>query len=408
MRSEYEKLVCIEVGLEALHKLFCAARAPLPVHYVAYPRKTLVEVVVLPALLLFIAPVRRDTVFGHVVHFKGAYLNFKYLPEVGYHRGVQRLVHIALGHGDVVFNSAGHGLPLFMDFAEHFVALLRGVDYYAHGGEVVYLVERLARVLHFFVYGIEVLGSAEHFALYAALVEHLLEVFYAGLYERATLFQFLVYVGDEVFVGLGVEILEAEVLQLALHLRNTEAACKRGVNFQRLLGDTLLPFHRKEVERTHIVQSVGKLDYYYAHIVGHCHEYLAEVFYILLFVRLVVYFFKLGDAVHKGIHLLPETVYYIVLCGGRILYYVVKKGRGNGGRVQAEVDKYLRNGARVGKVGFTRGTLLIGVHLLCVFICRKEHFTLVFGIVFVNFIENVFHNTLLKIYRNGVIPYAVL
>ena len=110
---------------------------------------------------------RGDTVFRHLVHFRGAYLNFEKLPEIGYDRSVERLVHIALGRCNIIFYTTGHRLPLLVDNAEHLVTLLYLSDYYAHGGQVVNLVERKSLVFHFAVNGIKMLGSAHHVAVHA-------------------------------------------------------------------------------------------------------------------------------------------------------------------------------------------------------------------------------------------------
>ena len=393
VRGKHEQFGGVQVGFEAFDELLGAARAALPVHDVAYPCEARVEVVVLPALLLLIAPVRGDTVFRHVVHFEGADLYFEYLPEVGDHRGMQRLIHVALGHGDVVLYPAGHGFPLLVDLAQHLVTLLCGVDYDAHGGEIVDLVERLSGVLHLFVDGEKVLGPAEHLALYAALFEHLFELGHARVYERTALFQLLVDIGDEIFVCLGVEVFEAQILEFALHLRNTQAAGKRSVYLQRLLGYPLLTLVGEKIERTHVVQSVGQLDYYHADVVCHRHEDLAEIFYVLLFVRLVMDLVELGDAVDEGVYLVAEAGDYIVLGGGSVLDDVVKEGRGHGGRVQPEVDEYFGDGARVSEVRFARGALLVDVHLFGIVVCRKQHPPVIFGIIFGYLIQNVLHIT---------------
>ena len=53
---------------------------------------------------------------------------------------------------------------------------------------------------------------------------------------------------DQKLVCLGVEVFEAEVLQLALDLGDTEAPRERGINIQRLLRHFQLPLFGEEVE----------------------------------------------------------------------------------------------------------------------------------------------------------------
>ena len=57
---------------------------------------------------------RSDAVFGDVVHFAGANLHFHRRAERAEQRGVQALVAVALGSGDVVVVFTGHRAVAFM------------------------------------------------------------------------------------------------------------------------------------------------------------------------------------------------------------------------------------------------------------------------------------------------------
>ena len=82
-------------------------------------------------------------------------------------------------------------------------------------------------------------------------------------------------------------------------MRYAQPSRKRRVNFQSFPRHTLLAFHRKEVERTHIVQSVRKLYNDNPYILRHRDEKLAEVFRLLLFLRGKLYPFELGYTLNE-------------------------------------------------------------------------------------------------------------
>ena len=79
----------------------------------------------LPAFL--VAPVRRDAELGLAVHLLGADLHFQRAAARPDHRGVQRLVVVALGPRDVVVELLRDRLPQVVHHAQHAVAVLRRV-----------------------------------------------------------------------------------------------------------------------------------------------------------------------------------------------------------------------------------------------------------------------------------------
>jgi hypothetical protein len=76
-------------------------------------------------LLCLVQPVRRDAGLGHDVHLFRSNLEFDADAGGADQRGVQRLVAIALGDGDVVLEAARHGLVLLVQHAQGRVAVQR-------------------------------------------------------------------------------------------------------------------------------------------------------------------------------------------------------------------------------------------------------------------------------------------
>ena len=207
-----------------------------------------------------ILPVRRDTVFSHFVHFVGTDLHFDGVTvplKLDKHRRMQRLVQVGLGDGDIVLEAAGHRLPLCVDCAQHGVAVLYRIDNHAHRRQVVYLVQRFVLFLHLAVNAVQVFDAAVNIKVFYACFGK----FNAHLPDKVVYYfvTFLLFEGDtfgNTEVCVGIEILKAQVFQLALDLRHTESACNRREDFQCFLCRALLLFGNHVLQTAHVVQAV--------------------------------------------------------------------------------------------------------------------------------------------------------
>ena len=90
----------------------------------------------------------------------GSDLNLERLGVGTDDRGVQALVHVRLGHGDVVVELAGNRSPQRVDHAQGRVAVLHVANQQPDGVQVVDLVELGALALHLLVDRVQVLGPA--------------------------------------------------------------------------------------------------------------------------------------------------------------------------------------------------------------------------------------------------------
>src|SRR5258707_1080968 len=104
-----------------------------------HPRDTLV-VIFRGRLSGFVFPVRGNTFLRDAVHFLRADLHLEGLAAVE-HGGVQRLIKIRAGNGDVVLEAAGDGTPDVVDHAERGVAVALRICNNADGEQIVDLAE---------------------------------------------------------------------------------------------------------------------------------------------------------------------------------------------------------------------------------------------------------------------------
>ena len=144
-----------------------------------------------------------------------------------------------------------------------------------------------------------------------------------------------------------------------------------------------LPFRRKKIQRTHVVQTVGKLDNDDADILRHGDKNFAEIFRFRLFFRLEHDFIEFGYARNKLKHLVAEFAAHVLFVRLGILDDVVQQRRRNRIGVESELDQNFRYRTRVNKVRFARRAPLVTVRILGKIVCVQQHITAFVRVIFV-------------------------
>jgi hypothetical protein len=220
--------------------------------------------------------VRAHTQFGLFVHGVGADLHFQHLALRADHRRVQRAVAVLLGVGDVVVELLGDVPPQGVDDAQRGVAVAHFRDQHAHGAHVVDLAEFQALALHFAPDRIDVFGPAADVGvdgglqLVLQLVHHVAD---EALAVQPPLMQQL---GD-LFVLVGLEVAEGQVLQFPLDMADTQAVGERRVDVEDFAGHAVALLVVGGLHRTDRAGAFGQLDQRDAHVVDHGHQHLAQV-----------------------------------------------------------------------------------------------------------------------------------
>ena len=114
----------------------------------------------------FLVPVvRRDAQLGDQMHLLRANLELDHQAARRDDGRVERLVHVGLGRRDVVLEPLVHRGEEVVDHAEDPVAVGVVLRQNPHAEKIEDLLEEAALRLHLPVYGIEVLGPADHVGL---------------------------------------------------------------------------------------------------------------------------------------------------------------------------------------------------------------------------------------------------
>ena len=327
--------VRIEVKLHRLHELPVVGEVLVRLEQLAQPLEGALLRIIDLALLL-VRPVRRNAFLGDPVHLLRPDLKLHVLALRPGDGGVQRLVVIGLGDADVVLEAARHRPPEGMNEPHDGVAIHRGVGDDPDGGDIVDLVERHALPLHLLGDGVQMFGAADKLAGEPVLRQ-------LGQHDRDDLLDVLLPLLDPLLhpfgqrrVDVGLEGLEAEVLQLRLHPADAEAVCQRRVDLDRLLGDLLLVRRGQVLQGTHVVQAVRELDQDDPDVVGHRDQHLAEVLGLLFLVALEMDLADFRDAVHQSGHVLAECRLDLLLRADRVLDRIVQEAGHDGRHVQLQ------------------------------------------------------------------------
>ena len=106
---------------------------------------------------------RGNAFFGNAVHLLGADLHFHALPVRADDRGMDGLVHIGLGHADIVLETARHRPEESVDHPQSLIALGHRLEDDAEGQKVVELIQGDLLGLEFAVDAVVMLQAAADF-----------------------------------------------------------------------------------------------------------------------------------------------------------------------------------------------------------------------------------------------------
>ncbi len=140
------------------------------------------------------------------------------------------------------------------------------------------------------------------------------------------------------------------------------------------------------------MQSVCKFNDNNTDILRHSDEYLTEIFRLFLFLRFKNDLIEFGHARNERQNFLAEFFTDILRGIRRIFDHVVQQRARDRSGVESKFNEYLRYGARMNKIRFSRGALLIGVRLSGKIVGAQQHFASVARIVIVNFHQKSVHN----------------
>ena len=172
---------------------------------------------------------------------------------------------------------------------------------------------------------------------------------------------------DDELIGVRHQGAKREVLELVAHALHAHAAGERGIDVERVLGDSGALVLRHELEGAHVVQAVGELDQEHAGVVGDGEQQLAEILGLLGVPGDEVELAELGQAVDQPADLLAEHLVDVLARDRRVLDRVVQHRRHDRRVVDLELGQDRGDLERMGEIGIAGRALLAAMRL------HREH-----------------------------------
>ena len=316
-------LVEFQIGLQVGHEGAGVLRLGLPLHDPTQPGHLVARRVGL------VVPVGGHPVLGPGVHLVGTYLELHLLALGADDGGVQRLVQVELGHGHVVLEAPLHRFPGGMDGAQRGIAVAHVLDHDTHPNQVVDLLEGPTLHDHLLVDAPQLLWSTVDLAGDAHLAEPALDLADDLCQVQVALRRPVLDHLVDLAVALGMQGGQRQVLQLVLDLLHAQPVGQRGVDVQSLLGHPFLLVFGQRGQGSHVVESVGQLDYQHPEVLGQGDQHLADAGRLLFLAGVEVEALQLGDAVHDEPDIGTEVPLEVVEGDGGVLHRIVQQGGGH-------------------------------------------------------------------------------
>src|SRR5208283_2667128 len=171
----------------------------------------------------------------------------------------QRLVQIRPRDGNEVLDAARNRTPVVVDHAKRGVAVLHRVGENAQRHQIVNLIDGDLLPAQLHEDGVGTLDAAPDarrnaFAPQLGLqgLADFVEEFLVGM-------SLALDGGDDFAIGVRLQVLEREVLELTAHLAHSKAVGDGRIDFEGLAGNALAAFRSQVAERAHVVNAVGQL-----------------------------------------------------------------------------------------------------------------------------------------------------
>ena len=357
LRRQGKHLIRGQIRFDGADNILCVLDVLLILDKLAHPSEPLLQtILLLESQLVF--PVRRDAVFGGIMHLPGADLHLKGDLLLADHGRVQRLIHVRLRGGDIILEAVRDRAEHLVDDAEYVIAVVHRIHNDPHCINIVDLVERVPLHIHFAVYARDALDPAGQKRLESVFAElfpqtvlNILQKCLAlALAQRQRLFDLL--------IRHRVEDAQRQILKLLLDGADTESVRKRRIDIHGLLRLVAALLRLPARTCTHVVQAVGELDDDDADILCHGEQHFADIFRLLLLTGGKRQLVELGHAVHQTGDLGAERLADIRQLHRRILHHIMEQRRHNGVGIHAHFHQNQRDAERVADIFLTRGAAL--------------------------------------------------
>ena len=226
---------------------------------------------------LLVGPMRRNAGFGMLVHRSSANLDLQRASAFIAHDGMQALVAVGLGSGDVVIKLTGNRRKNFTHAREGRIAGGSIWHDHSHRPDIQHLIKIELLTAHFFDDAVNMLGATLHLRLDAVRSQILLQRLAQSLHPSFALRALFIQLPGNRFVGFRLQKSKRQILHLPFNLPDAQSVGQRGKHMQRLGSN---PLRRSGFDGCKIAQSLqtrGQAKHDHAQIAREGQQHLANV-----------------------------------------------------------------------------------------------------------------------------------
>ena len=214
--------------------------------------------------------------FGVLVHGLGADLHLNRPARRVAHHGVQRLVAIGFGLGDVVVKLLGDRAEARVHPAQRRVAGRHIGNDDAQRADVIDPLKAQALAAHFFNNAVNVFRPPLHLRCNALPGQLGRQLCAQCLYRRFTFGTLLIQLLGHIVVGLRLQKTEGQVLHGPLHLPNPQPVGQRGKHIQRLLRQAGRHWQLARGKVAQGLQARGQTQHHHPQVARKSQQHLAH------------------------------------------------------------------------------------------------------------------------------------
>ena len=306
-----------------------------------------------------ILPVGSNAVFRVAVHLAGTDLHLKGDGFAANHGGVQALVAVGFGGGDIILEAVGQRVVHIMDQAQRGITFRHRINNDADSINIINLLKVLVLHIHLAVNAVDALDTvADGCSVDAVLFQVFLD---GGADIVEEVIPMLVQQGADHVIAHRIQVLQAAVLQLLLDVGNAKAVGNGGINLHGFQGFIAAFLLRPGIAGTHIVQAVTQLYDHHADILAHGKQHFAQVFRFAVLDIRELDLGQLGNTIHQQGNLAAKLLADLVNGHGGILGHIVHQGCGNAFAIHAKFHQQLCHADWVADIRFAAAAELGGM-----------------------------------------------
>ena len=336
-RREHKRFIVEQIDFQGVHKLVRVLCIVLCVNQSGDPGKLAVDLF-LALLTGFILPMGSHTVFCNMMHVPRTDLHLKRYAGPSDNGGMERLVHIRFGSGNIVLETAGDALEQLVNNAQRRITFQFVIHDNAESVKIIHLIKALVLIEHLPIDAVYGFNAALKREADIVLFQLLGDIFTDTFQKIAVLAVFLLNIRVHLGITNGIQISQRQILQFLLDTLNTKTVRQGSVHVHCLQCRSTPLMLRLRRKGTHIMKSVAELDKDNTNILGHGQKHLTDVFHLCFFFILDIDVLQFSQTVHQHSYAFAEQAPQDVQIGliGTILYRVVQKGSTNGIRIKSQ------------------------------------------------------------------------